>query len=454
MSSETDPHMRPQAAKDDIAAGNEDGSPGPRPGLAKDETPVVFPALVRHAWWRALARLDRATRHAAGRPDPSEMSEAYDALVGALIDAALPDVPTAIAVGIASLPSPVASAARSGLPEGLRAALRRDLDTLGRMARTDYASLCEANGLTAPLPLSTLAPALDEDDPADGRVLQLLAGLTSPDLEDRVVRVEGWFARHGAGPAALHPALRWSDGGLVSVRFPDIVDLGTLVGLEPTLERLRENTEALLRGAPAHDALLYGPRGSGKSTAVRGLLARYQDAGLRLVEVPLEALHELPVLIERLRDLPQSFVLFVDDLAFEDGDQRYRPLKSLLEGGLAKRPSNVAVYATSNRRHLLRERHRERPDPLDDDVHRWDTHHERLALADRFGLTLTFPDANQRRYLEVVKGLMERHHLHVEDLHERAIRFAEWGNGYSGRTARQFVDGLLQAPATGEGPTS
>ena len=108
------------------------------------------------------------------------------------------------------------------------------------------------------------------------------------------------------------------------------------------------------------------------------------------------------------------------------------------------------MYATSNRRHLLRERHRERPDPLDDDVHRWDTHHDRLALADRFGLTLTFPDANQRRYLEVVAGLIGRHGLDVDDLAERAIRFAEWGNGYSGRTARQFVDGLLQE--AGEDP--
>ena len=414
---------------------------------------LVFSALTARPWWQALLGVERLTRGeegAAGRPDPGELAQAYDALVRALIAAGVPDVPTAIARDIATIPSPVGSQARAGLPPGLRASLRRDLEVLSRLARTDFVARAEASGLEDALPLHGLAPALGGEDPGEARLARLVDDLTLADDGARLERVEGWFARHGAGPAALDAALRWTGQDLLPVRHPDVADLAGLVGLEPALARLRHNTEALLRRAPAHDVLLYGPRGSGKSTAVRGLLARYHDEGLRLVEVPLDVLHELPGLIERLRDLPQSFVLFVDDLAFEDDDRRYRPLKSLLEGGLARRPANVAVYATSNRRHLLRERHRERPDPLDDDVHRWDTHHERLALADRFGLTLTFPDANQRRYLEVVAGLIGRHGLDVDDLAERAIRFAEWGNGYSGRTARQFVDGLLQE--AGEDP--
>jgi len=111
---------------------------------------------------------------------------------------------------------------------------------------------------------------------------------------------------------------------------------------------------------------------------------------------------------------------------------------------LAGRPDNVALYATSNRRHLLKERFRDRPDPLDDDVHRWDSQHEKLALADRFGLTITFPDAGQRRYLELVRGLARRRGLEQPALEEAAIRFAEWGNGYSGRTAAQFIASLSQ----------
>ncbi len=154
---------------------------------------------------------------------------------------------------------------------------------------------------------------------------------------------------------------------------------------------------------------------------------------------------DLPVLLERLRHRPQAFVLYVDDLSFDGDDPAYRPLKSLLEGGLASRPTNVAVYATTNRRHLLPERFSSRPSPEDEDVSRWDTQHERLALADRFGLVITFPDATQRRYLELVRGLSQLHGVAEEVEQEAALRFAEWGNGYSGRTARQFVDSLRQA---------
>jgi hypothetical protein len=140
----------------------------------------------------------------------------------------------------------------------------------------------------------------------------------------------------------------------------------------------------------------------------------------------------------RLR--PHCYILFVDDLSFEQGDNSYHQLKTLLEGSLTARPDNVLIYATSNRRHLVKEQFSDRPDPLNDDVHGWDTHHERLALSDRFGLTITFPDASQQRYLEIVKGLVNFENLEIENLDERAIRFAEWGNGYSGRTAQQFVD--------------
>lgn len=225
---------------------------------------------------------------------------------------------------------------------------------------------------------------------------------------------------------------------------PDRPNWADLHGLDAQLARLEANTAALIAGRPAHHTLLYGPRGSGKSTAAKGLLARFAGTNLRLLELPSSELTELPELLEELRRQPNSFVVFIDDLSFEAGEVSYRPLKSLLEGSLASRPGNLAVYATSNRRHLLRERLGDRPDPLDDDVHGWDTHNERLALADRFGLTITFPNLDQRRYLETVAALAALRGVADDALDERALRFAEWGSGYSGRTAKQFIDQSLQ----------
>ena len=168
----------------------------------------------------------------------------------------------------------------------------------------------------------------------------------------------------------------------------------------------------------------------------------YADQGLRLIELQPAELNDLENVIERLRAQPLKFILFVDDLSFESGDNRYQPLKTLLDGSLNSRPDNVLIYATSNRRHLVREQFSDRPDPLNEDVHRWDTHNERLALSDRFGLTITFPSASQKRYLELVKGLADAKALAVDQLEARAIQFAEWGNGYSGRTAQQFMEQL------------
>jgi predicted AAA+ superfamily ATPase len=253
------------------------------------------------------------------------------------------------------------------------------------------------------------------------------------------------LAERGAGPAALYPALTWQGRNLAGLQHPDLPSWDELALLGEQLERLGRNTQALLAGAGAHNVLLYGPRGSGKSTAVRGLLGRFAGSGLRLVELPPAELAALPALVERLRRQPTSFVIFVDDLAFEAEDAAYRPLKSLLEGSLSSTPANVIVLATSNRRHLVRERHSDRPAP-EDDVHGWDTHHERLALADRFGLTITFPSAGQRGYLEMVRALAALRGVGAVDT-EKAIQFAEWGNGYSGRTARQFVDDQVQSSA-------
>ena len=320
---------------------------------------------------------------------------------------------------------------------GVAAALRADLHGIGKALRHLESRLAQPGEGVPPLVQLAVEPS--------GEVAALAQALRAgEDAEALLARVLAWRAEHGGGSMARFTAFSWEAGVLRGVREPARPNVEALHGLDAQLSLLRRNTEAFLEGAPAMDALLYGPRGSGKSTVVRGLLAAYAEQGLRLVALPGAALEALPEVLSRLVGRPERFIVYVDDLAFEAGDVRYQPFKSLLEGGVEARPENVRVYATSNRRHLLQERLFDRPDPLDEDVHAWDTQHERLALADRFGLVVTFPSTDRNGYLAIVRALVEREPGGVEmtDLEGRADRFARTGNGYSGRTARQFVDAV------------
>ncbi len=227
---------------------------------------------------------------------------------------------------------------------------------------------------------------------------------------------------------------------------PDPVRLSSLVGYGREREPLLENTRRLLAGLPSHHALLYGPPGTGKSSTVKAVLNEYADRGLRLVELAKEDLRELPWVLDALRGRGLRFVLFVDDLSFEEHEVEYKALKALLEGSIEEPPENVRVYATSNRRNLIRERFSDRDEGggAEDDVHPHDTMREKLSLSARFGLRLTFPAPDQKRYLEIVTGLVRERGVKVpeEELRERAVLWDRWHSGRSGRTARQFVDEL------------
>ena len=407
-----------------------------------DELHLPFP-LRRSGWWRAYVRLRRTLDSDASA---AQVARAWARLSRALVGAGAASVAAAVAEALVSGEPPLgrlSPAARGEeLPDGLRDLLARDLEALVEAA--GFAARKDGTEGTAGLPrLDELAPPHP-----DAGVRALTAAVSDGDVETVMVLYLEASRTRGGGPAALQTALTWDGARLRPVAEPDLADWDALFGLDSQLRRLAANTEALLAGQPAHDALLYGARGSGKSTAVRGLLRRFAASELRLVEVRTGDLAGLPELLEGLRHKPQAFVLYVDDLSFDVDDPTYRPLKSLLEGGLAARPANVVLYATSNRRHLLGERFSDRPALEDDDVSSWDTQHERLALADRFGLVITFPDATQRRFLDLVRGLAERHGVLASADEESALRFAEWGNGYSGRTARQFVDTLRQSAGT------
>jgi uncharacterized protein len=262
------------------------------------------------------------------------------------------------------------------------------------------------------------------------------------DWGDLVETLAQHYATHGAGPFGGHRAFRWEDGGLRAVPRPDPVRLSGLIGYEKEREPLIRNTERLLAGLPSHHALLYGLPGTGKSSTVKAVLNEYAGRGLRLVELAKEDLKELHRVLETLHDRGPRFILFVDDLSFEEHEVEYKARKALLEGSIEEPPENVRVYATSNRRNLIRERFSEREEA--DDVHARDTMQEKLSLAARFGLRITFPTPDQKRYLEIVFGLVKERGIKIpgEELKERALLWDRWHAGRSGRTARQFVDEL------------
>lgn len=280
-------------------------------------------------------------------------------------------------------------------------------------------------------------------------------------LTARLYASSGWPAlaadlathaqRGGAGPFARHlayrwrPATAWRPGTVVPIADPDPAPLEALVGYTAQREALLANTERLLAGGPALDVLLYGDRGTGKSSSVKGLLARFGSRGLRLVELGRRDLPDLPDLLARLASARQRFIVFVDDLSFEEQETEYKDAKAALQGGIGARPRHVVVYATSNRRHLVRERLSERPDARgEDDPRAGDAVEEKLSLADRFGLTLVFARPDQELYLQIVDGLAAQRGIDLPTplLHERALRWAAWYNGRSGRSARQFIDTL------------
>jgi hypothetical protein len=279
-------------------------------------------------------------------------------------------------------------------------------------------------------------------------------------LLDRIERVldlaEQWLERQlGARLrpelAAKHHAFRWDArrgaGRLVPIAEPHAIDLEDLIGVERPVAELVRNTEQLLRGLPANHVLLFGERGTGKSSAVKGLLPRFTSQGLRIVEVTKEDLIHLPDVLEALRGLPYRFLVFCDDLSFDEGEPGMRELKAALEGSLEATPANVRIVATSNRRHLIPQRLRDnREARLDEsnELHVGETLEEKLALADRFGLVLGFYGFPQPTYLRIV----ERHAakagiaLPTAELHAQALRFALDRSSRSGRVAKQFVDDL------------
>jgi predicted AAA+ superfamily ATPase len=263
-----------------------------------------------------------------------------------------------------------------------------------------------------------------------------------------VAELGDFYCRNGTGIFGEFRAFHWDPrppgGRLQGIASPDPIGLEDLVGYEDQKQWLIRNTRYFLAGHPANNVFVYGDRGTGKSSSIKALLNRFAGSSLRMVEVSRDDLHDLPRVMSLLRERPQHIILFVDDLSFEEGETQYKTLKAVLEGGLESRPRNVVVYATSNRRHLIREFFSERNDLQGDEIRRQDTLQEKVSLADRFGIQLAFVAPGQTQYLAMVHAMAGKRGLTLaaRDLDRRALQWAQRYNARSGRTARQFMDCL------------
>lgn len=250
--------------------------------------------------------------------------------------------------------------------------------------------------------------------------------------------------RYGYGIYAKYYMFIVKDSRIVPVKYPDEIKLSQLIGYEKQRQLVIDNTLALINGKPASNVLLSGDAGTGKSSSVKAIANEFRDKGLRIIEIRKDQLREIPEIIDGLSKNPLKFILFIDDLSFAKDDDNFGALKAILEGSVSARANNIVIYATSNRRHLVKESFADRDG---DDVHRNDTVQELISLSERFGLRITFSKPNKYEYLEIVKGLAKLNSLDMseEELEKEAERFAVGRSGRSARAAKQFIDKMIAA---------
>lgn len=256
-----------------------------------------------------------------------------------------------------------------------------------------------------------------------------------------------FYREYGVGTLGLHKAFRvvHEEEGtkIVPIRNISHVQLDDLIGYEIPKKKLIENTEAFVAGRKANNCLLFGDAGTGKSTSIKAIANEYYDRGLRIIEIYKHQFHDLNDVVALVKNRNYKFIIYMDDLSFEEFETEYKYLKAVIEGGLEKKPDNVLIYATSNRRHLIRENFSDK-EGRRDQLHSSDTVQEKLSLVYRFGVTIFFCGPDKKQFLEIVRGLAERYGITMEEeeLFAEAGKWELSHGGLSGRTAQQFIDHL------------
>lgn len=268
------------------------------------------------------------------------------------------------------------------------------------------------------------------------------------DVNEFKAVITQFYKDFGVGKLGLHKAFRIEHTNQIAKIVPITntchVKLEDLVGYELQKKKLIDNTEAFVKGKQANNCLLFGDAGTGKSTSIKAILNQYYDQGLRMIEIYKHQFQDLTSILAQIKNRNYKFIIFMDDLSFEEFETEYKYLKAVIEGGLEKKPDNVLIYATSNRRHLIREKFSDKEERRDD-LHSSDTVQEKLSLAYRFGVSIFFIAPDKREYMNIVEVLANKYNLEIpkEELFLEANRWELSHGGLSGRTAQQFIDYLL-----------
>jgi len=324
---------------------------------------------------------------------------------------------------------------RTGLPpgNGLRQAFYHDITLLYPLL-----TLPTSEFLGVPL-LDNYEPTCNVYDKTEDFLIPWIEAAQTP--KDYAEALLTFYARYGYGELASYIVFHWDDtmNKLRGVEYFERTQMRDLIGYQRQKELLIQNTRAFVQGKPANHVLLVGARGTGKSSAVKALVSEYEESGLRLVQITKEQLRKLPEIMNTLRNYAgRKFILFLDDISFEDSDAEFKAVKSAIEGGVSSCPPNVRLYATSNRRHLVRETWRDREQ---DELYRDDSINETISLSDRFGLVVHFHTPNQDEYLAIIDHMLTQKGIHLssEELRIAGLRWEMTHSGRSGRTAQQFV---------------
>ena len=350
----------------------------------------------------------------------------------------------------------LASEKRGKVSGTLYEAAKHDAEIFREMFNWKFRPLGKIMGTTCFSFLEGYEPALDDGVVFNRRISDRIVELSeklgeAQDVNEFLTGMTDFYRDFGVGSFGMHKAFRIRHTTDDRVEIEPIsrvkhAKLSDIVGMESQKQKLIENTEAFLAGRPANNVLLFGDAGTGKSSCIKGILNQYFDDGLRVIEVYKHQFQDLNDVIRQVKSRNYKFILYMDDLSFEDTETEYKYLKAVIEGGLEKKPDNILIYATSNRRHLVHEGFSDRLDRRDtDDIHESDTVQEKLSLSARFGVTIYFGRPMKKEFETIVKTIAERRGVNMPEK-ELLLEANKWElshGGMSGRTAEQFIDYLL-----------